>query len=140
MVYTSDKQLPKEKGNYIFLAGSIDNRYFGNWRKKVIEKIGDTNIILDPTNKNHDKLSDEEMKLHIQWELDALVKADRILLKFLSDSKSPISLLELGLYVASNKLIVVCPKEFYQSRYVYTLCEKYNTPIFDNINNALVEF
>ena len=140
MVYTSEKQLPNEKGNYIFLAGSIDNRYFGNWRKKVIEEIGDSNIILDPTNTNHDKLSDEDMKLHIQWELDALSKANTILLNFLPDSKSPISLVELGLYVTSNKLIVICPKAFYKSRYVYTLREKYNTPIFDNINKALVEF
>lgn len=140
MVYTSEKQLPQEEGNYVFLAGSIDNRYFGNWRKTIIEEIGDSNIILDPTNTNHDKLSDEEMKLHIQWELDALSKADIILLNFLSDSKSPISLVELGLYVASNKLIVICPKEFYKSKYVYTLCEKYNTPIFDTINKALVKF
>lgn len=80
------------------------------------------------------------MKLHIQWELDTLSKADIILLNFLSDSKSPISLVELGLYVASNKLIIICPKEFYKSKYVYTLCEKYNTPIFDNINKALVKF
>ena len=137
MVYTSKEELSKEKGNYIFLAGSIDNRYFGNWRKKVIEEIGDNNIILDPTNTNHDKLSDEEMKLHIQWELDALNMADIILLNFLPNATSPISLVELGMYITSGKLIVICPKEFYKNNYVTTLCKKYNVPIFLSMEKAL---
>lgn len=142
MIITSEQKLPEKNSQkkYIFLAGSIDNRAFSNWRKETIKKLETKINIFDPTNMKHDSLNDSEMESHIIWELDALAIADKILLNFLPDSKSPISLVELGLYAASNKLIVVCPKEFYQSRYVYTLCKKYNTPIFDTINKALVEF
>lgn len=141
MIITSEQKIPEKNSHekYVFLAGSIDNRYFGNWRKETAKKLETKVNVFDPTNMKHDSLNDAEMKSHIIWELDALAIADKILLNFLPDSKSPISLVELGLYVASNKLIVVCPKEFYKSRYVFTLCEKYNTPIFENLNKALVE-
>jgi hypothetical protein len=95
---------------------------------------------LDPTNRNYENLNSLDVKLHIQWELDALEMSDKILLNFLPDALSPISLVELGLYVSSNKLIVVWPKEFYKSSYVHILCEEYNTLIFNKINTALTEF
>ena len=100
--------------------------------------LGDDKF-LDPTNRNYENLNSLDVKLHIQWELDALEMSDKILLNLLPDALSPISLVELGLYVSSNKLIVVCPKEFYKSSYVHTLCEKYNTPIFNKINTALTQ-
>ena len=100
--------------------------------------LGDDKF-LDPTNRNYGNWNSLDVKLHIQWELDALEMSDKILLNLLPDALSPISLVELGLYVSSNKLIVVCPKEFYKSSYVHTLCEKYNTPIFNKINTALTQ-
>ena len=77
------------------------------------------------------------MIAHIEWELEALSMSDKIILNFLPNALSPISLVELGLYVASKKLLVICPKEFYKSRYVYTLCKKHNTPIFLNLEEAI---
>lgn len=142
MIITSNQKLPEKNSAkaYVFLAGSIDKNNSSNWRKKVIKQLETKAHIFDPTNLNHDSLNNVEMKHHILWELKALEQADNILLNFLPNSKSPISLVELGMYVASNKLIVVCPKEFYKSKYVYTLCEKYNTPIFNTITEALAQF
>jgi hypothetical protein len=74
--------------------------------------------------------------LIISGELEALELADMIILNFLPEAKSPISLVELGLYMKSSKLIVVCPKEFYQYRYVSTICDKYNTPIYHNLKEV----
>lgn len=139
MVFTSNDRLPtKENGkSYIFLAGSIENKLSGNWRKYVVDKLDNKNIFFDPTNKKHDHLNVKEMRVHIEWELDSLSMSDKIILNFLPNALSPISLVELGLYVASKKLLVICPKEFYKSRYVYTLCEKYNTPIFFNLKEGI---
>lgn len=141
MIFTSEEELPikSNKLQSIFLAGSMDTQLSHNWRKQVMHAyLGDYNFF-DPTNSNYKKLNTFDMKLHIQWELDALAMSDKILLNFLPDALSPISLAELGLYVASNKLTVVCPKEFYKSSYVHALCEKYGTPIFNKINTALTE-
>ncbi len=136
-MYTSNDILPINKKNQrsIFLAGSMDHKQEGSWREEIIAEFG-TNDIFDPTNTHHDELNTEQMKHHIVWELGALQQSDLILLNFLKESKSPISLVELGMYVTSNKLIFICPKEFYKSDYVHTLCNKYNTPIFNTLNEA----
>ncbi|MEP2240010.1 MAG: nucleoside 2-deoxyribosyltransferase domain-containing protein [Maribacter sp.] len=137
MIYTSNDILPINNSNQrsIFLAGSMDHKQEGSWRTKVIAEFG-AHDIFDPTHVHHNNLNDEQMKRHVQWELDALQLADMILLNFLPIALSPISLVELGMYVRSNKLIVICPKAFYKSNYVNTLCKKYNTPIFNNITEA----
>jgi hypothetical protein len=140
MVFTSKVKLPKKikEKEYVFLAGSMDYKSSSSWRDKVINEFDDKNKnFFDPTNIDHDELNESEMESHIQWELEAMSMADKIVLNFLPDSLSPISLVELGLYVQSEKLVVVCPKEFYQSNYVYVLCEKYNTPAYPNIDEAL---
>jgi hypothetical protein len=141
MVFTSTEKLPNKENNkkYIFLAGSIDSKVSDNWRSQVITSNYNQNHFFDPTNKNYEHLNSIDMKAHIQWELDALAMSDKIILQFLPDALSPISLVELGLYVSSKKLIVVCPKEFYKSRYVHTLCENYNTPIFSKMKTALTQ-
>ena len=139
MVYTSNNKLPLNvQGNQsLFLAGSMAINVINNWRQDVVNQLDDGYHLFDPTNNNHDKLNDIQMTKHIKWELDALKMADKIILNFLPYAKSPISLVELGMYVSTNKLIVICPKEFYQSRYVHVLCEQYDTPLFQNINDAL---
>lgn len=137
MMYTSNDKLPINKRNQrsIFLAGSMDHKQEGSWRDTISAEFGAYSIF-DPTNNNHDHLNTKEMKRHINWELDALQLSDMILLNFLPNAQSPISLVELGMYIRSNKLIVICPQEFYKSNYVHTLCKKYNTPIFNNITEA----
>ena len=139
MIYHSKIELPYKEQNkqYVFLAGSIDLYLSTNWRAEIINKIGQTFHFFDPTIASHNELTDVEMKNHINWELDAMNMADKIILHFLPTAKSPISLVELGLYATSKKLIVICPKLFYKSRYVYTLCEKYNVPVFENLDESL---
>ena len=48
---------------------------------------------------------------------------------FDSKSKSPITLLELGLYAQSNKILVVLGRGFYRSDNVIETCNKYRIPI-----------
>ena len=56
----------------------------------------------------------EDMEKQIKWEQNHLDSADVIAMVLLDDSKSPISLLEMGLYAKSKKLIVFCTPEFYR--------------------------
>lgn len=139
MIYTSTNKLPKkEKGKeYFFLAGSIDYHLQSNWRQEIINKTGSSVHFFDPTRIDHNELSNFKMKEHIKWELDALDISDKIILNFLPNAKSPISLVELGMYVSTSKLIVICPNEFYQSRYIKVLCNKHKTSIFNTINEAV---
>jgi hypothetical protein len=56
-------------------------------------------------------------------------------MNFLPDTKSPISLLELGLYASSGKMLVCCPEGFWRKGNVDIVCEKYNVRVFDNIKD-----
>ena len=114
---------------------AVDSRF--NWRDVVADYYQEEYHLIDPTNPGHDNLSDKAMREHIKWEFLGLKQADYIILNFLSDALSPISLVELGMYVMTNKLIVVCPKDFYKWRYIDTLCKEYNTPIFTQLEQVL---
>jgi hypothetical protein len=69
--------------------------------------------------------------------LDALNKSDLIILNLLPDSKSPISLLELGLYASSGKLLVCCPDGFWRKGNVEIVCERYDIPLYDSLDDLL---
>lgn len=121
----------------IFLAGSMAKEPEVNWRQTVIDNLEENYHFLDPTNSNHNSLSDAEMHEHVMWEFEGMRIADYILINFISDSLSPISLVELGLHTATDKLIVVCPKEFYKWSYIETLCKEHNTPIFNRLEEVI---
>lgn len=123
-----------ETENYksIFLAGTIDNGDSIDWQKKLIEKFKDTDFkIYNPRRKNWNKsASKEELEYQIKWEQEHLDNANLIVMVLSDNSKSPISLLELGLYATSKKILVFCTDKFYRFDNVRLTCEKYNIPLF----------
>ena len=112
----------------VFLAGSIDNGNAVDWQTSVIESFSDTEYtLLNPRrpdwNSNlRQDLNEPDFVKQVNWELDALDRADLILLYLAPGSQSPISLLELGLYANSKKLIVCCPEGFYRKGNVDIVC------------------
>lgn len=129
----------------IFLAGTIDMGNSFDWQSYIVEelcKIEKDVIIMNPRRSDWDstwKQGFEEPQFYqqVNWELNALDQADIIIMNFLPDSKSPITLLELGLYAETKKLLVVCPKSFYRSGNVHIVCDRYNIPLFENIGEVI---
>ena len=118
----------------IFLAGTIDDGKSEDWQSKLIEELSDHEItILNPRRNNWGDLSDNELRKQITWELDHLEKADIIFMYIIGTSKSPISLLEMGIYIKDLKLIVVCEPEFYRYENVKITCEYYNAELYDSL-------
>lgn len=139
---TISKLPNKPNSKSVFLAGTIDNGDSLNWQDKTIIEfmnLGINNIeIYNPRRKHwNPNPSKEEMEYQIKWEQEYLDKADFIAMVLLDDSKSPISLLELGLYAKSNKLIVFCTPNFYRWDNVRLTCEKYNIQLVES-NHPLV--
>jgi hypothetical protein len=54
-------------------------------------------------------------------------------------TKSPISLLEMGIYCQTDKLIVCCPEGFYRKGNVDITCERYGSPVFETKEDAFTE-
>jgi len=130
----------------IFLAGSIEMGNAENWQERIIKSLNDENVVFfNPRRDDWDssweqKITNPEFKKQVTWELKALENADIIVMYFDPNTKSPISLLELGLHAKSKKLIVFCPDGFWRKGNVDIVCEKYNIKqvnSFEELKNTI---
>lgn len=131
----SDKSFTK-----IFLAGTIDMGNSKDWQMELYEtfsKMGGRYILFNPRQKNWDATRPGEMDYQVKWELDHLEDADMIIMYILGSSKSPISLLEMGLHARSGKIHVICEKDFYRYDNVRITCDYYDVPIYDDLESFL---
>ena len=137
-----NKGANKLNAKSVFLAGTIDNGDSLNWQDKVIIELinlGTECEVFNPRreywNPNPTK---EDMEKQIKWEQDHLDSADVIAMVLLDDSKSPISLLEMGLYAKSKKLIVFCTPKFYRFDNIRLTCEKYHIPLVQDLHPTII--
>lgn len=117
----------------IFLAGTIDSGNSEDWQSKLIEKLNSDFIIFNPRRSDWPEDSDiDEVEKQIKWELNALDKANLIIMNILPNSKSPISLMEIGMYANSRKIWVYCTEDFYRYTNIKIVCEKYSIPLINS--------
>lgn len=115
-----------------FLAGSIEMGKATDWQSKVGNKFDNFDIIIwNPRRLSWDSsweqsINNPVFKEQVDWELDALDRAERIFFHFEPNTKSPITLMELGLFAQSGKCIVHCPNGFWRKGNVDIVCQRYN--------------
>jgi hypothetical protein len=118
---------------FVFLAGSIEMGSAVNWQQTVVDAFPENVVFFNPRRDDWDSTWDhdsDKFNEQVNWELDRLADSDIILLYFDPSTKSPISLLELGLYARSGKLLVCCPDGFWRQGNVRVVCERYGVPYF----------
>ena len=79
----------------------------------------------------------EQFRTQVNWELDGMDDAYIIALYFARDAKAPVTLLELGLYAGSGKMIVCCPDGFYRKGNVEIICARSGVPLVDSFDDFL---
>jgi hypothetical protein len=84
-------------------------------------------------------LENLKFKEQVEWELDGLDMAESIFSHFEPGTKSPISLMELGLYVRSGKCPVHCPEGFWLKGNVDIVCGRYNIPQINSLSEGILE-
>jgi hypothetical protein len=116
----------------IFLGGSIEMGTAELWQKKIISELSDLPIqFLNPRRDDWDSswtqtIENKQFKEQVEWELNGLEIADIIVMVFDINTKSPISLLESGLFAKSGKLVILCPEGFWRKGNIDVVCEYYN--------------
>jgi hypothetical protein len=126
----------------VFLAGSIEMGVAEDWQSTIGKWFLSMGWnIFNPRRTDWDSswiqsYENPQFNQQVSWELNALEKSDVILMYLDPNTKSPISLLELGLHATSKKLYVVCPDGFYRRGNVEMVCSTYDIPLF----NTLEEF
>lgn len=130
----------------IFLAGSIDMGNSYDWQKDVEEEFKSNNLVhlFNPRRKDWDSswvqdINHPKFYEQVNWELDMLEHCHIIYMFIGSKTQSPISLLELGLFAKTGKLIVCCGDEFWRKGNVDIVCQRFNIPIFENFETSMVE-
>lgn len=129
----------KIEGISIFLAGSIEQGKAENWQAVIENSLKDLDItILNPRRESWDSswiqsINNSQFKEQVEWELLAQELTDIIGMYFSPDTKSPISLLELGLFAKTGKLIVCCPEGFWRKGNVEVVCRWYGIKLVDTL-------
>lgn len=130
----------------VFLAGTIDMGNSKNWQletNKILDDNSVSCIVYNPRRDSWPGDDTDEFDNQVNWEQDMLEDSDVIFMYITGTSKSPITLLELGEFIASGKLIVVCEEDFYRYGNVRIMCERYNVPLYntyeDGINRLIKE-
>lgn len=129
----------------VFLAGSIEMGKAENWQDKTAKEFEKNGWdILNPRRDDWDSTWKQDFEnpqffQQVTWELNALEHADLIVMYFDPNTKSPISLLEMGLFARSGKLRVVCPEGFWRKGNVEIVCQFYNIPFYEDINVLLLD-
>ena len=124
----------------VFLAGSIEMGKAEDWQKDM-EQFFDylSYDIFNPRRDDWDssweqKYTSPQFAQQVNWELDALKVCDVIVMNFIADTISPISLLEFGKYSESGKMFVICPEKYWRVGNVEIVCVKDGIPMFDTLN------
>ncbi|WP_294353659.1 nucleoside 2-deoxyribosyltransferase domain-containing protein [uncultured Sphingomonas sp.] len=115
----------------VYLGGTIDMGDSEDWQAQAIELLsGERAAIVNPRRADWSAdwlpVADEpHFREQVKWELEALEVADIVVLHFASGSKSPISLLELGLHARGGRLIVFCAPDYFRKGNIDITAERY---------------
>lgn len=137
--------LEGREGHSVFLAGTIDNGASVDWQAQVSEALADLpGTLLNPRRDTWDptweqSIHNQPFREQVEWELQGLEEADIVMLYFAPGSKSPISLLELGLFAHSERVLVCAPEGFWRKGNIEVVCERYKIPRFEHLQDLIHE-
>ena len=128
---------PRERS--VFLAGSIEMGAAGPWQAAVEQALAELPVaILNPRRDEWDStwvqdISNPHFREQVEWELDAQQRADVIAMHFDPATKAPITLMELGLFAASGKVLACCPPGYWRRGNVQVVCARYGIPLVNEL-------
>lgn len=129
----------------MFLGGSIEMGVAEDWQTRITEQLAvyENVTVLNPRRDEWDssweqRMSNPQFTEQVVWELDSLDKADIIIMYFSPETKSPISLLELGLF-KDRRIYVCCPDGFWRKGNVEIVCDRYNITLYNDLDSMLQE-
>jgi hypothetical protein len=137
--------LPDDLGVSVFLAGSIEMGQAEQWQTVIEQALADTEaLILNPRRDEWDaswvqSIHNPTFREQVEWELSAQERATVIATYFAPSTRAPITLLELGLFARSGKLIVCCPDGFWRKGNVEVVCARYNVPLVEDLAALVAE-
>lgn len=123
----------------VFLAGSIEMGAASEWQADFDRALADLDVtILNPRRDAWDatwvqSIDNPQFREQVEWELAGQEQATLIAMYFAPATKAPITLLELGLFARSGKVIVCCPAGYWRRGNVEVVCRQYGVPMVETL-------
>lgn len=129
----------------IFLAGSIEMGKAQDWQAKLCEDFKSWNVVIyNPRRDDWDssweqKITNQQFYEQVNWELDHIERANVVVFYFDPKTKSPITLMELGVAAATkaDKVIVCCPEGFWRKGNVDIVCERFDVKQVNDLDQLV---
>ena len=114
----------------VFLAGSIEMGGADDWQSRLASAMPEDVVVLNPRRPEWDaswrqSIDEPKFREQVEWELDGLERADIIAVWFDPGTRSPVTLLEVGLFARSGKLVVGCPEGYWRRGNVEVVGARY---------------
>jgi hypothetical protein len=129
----------------LFLAGSIEMGLAEPWQARIESALADLDILLlNPRRDEWDaswqqSIHDPRFREQVEWELAAQEQATLIAAYFAPATKAPITLLELGLFARSGRMVVCCPDGYWRKGNVEVVCARYGVPLVSDLDALIAE-
>jgi hypothetical protein len=130
----------------IFLAGSIEMGEAADWQAELSEILSPYFNVYNPRRDQWDNTWEQKVEApqfyqQVSWEIEHLERAKNVIFYFDPATKSPITLMELGLVLARQEqgVLVCCPEGYWRKGNVDMICQKYGTEqveTFDNLREV----
>lgn len=136
-VYKAPEKYPNDSKFTIFLGGSIEQGKAKPWGDYLTSKLSSYNFdirILNPRRDDYDggqkqSLNNPYFKEQVTWELDGLDRSDLIVMYLQEGTLSPISMMEIGLYINTldwkKEMIIFCPTGFWRRGNIEVLVDRF---------------
>lgn len=118
-----------------FLGGSIEQGSAVDWQAIVATELASYDVeLLNPRREHWDSTWRQDPTPgtsfygQVDWELEGQEYADFCIYVFDANTMSPITLLELGLFVRTKQVFVCCPKAFWRYGNVKMTFDRYALP------------
>lgn len=129
----------------IFLAGTIEMGKGENWQERFTAALRHIDVLLLNPRRVHwnaaweQSIDNPDFREQVEWELKAIEEADMVYLYFLPETRSPITLLELGFLAGRNpeKTVVCCPEGFWRRGNVDIVCDRYGVRRVETLNDLI---
>ena len=134
----------REGAKTIFLGGSIEMGTAEDWQTKVTDFLKYLNCSIQIFNPRRDAwdssweqvASNEKFSEQVNWELDQIERADIKAFYFDPNTKSPVTMLELGLMLSKypDKCVVCSPPGFWRRGNLEITCTRHGVLLLSSMD------
>lgn len=147
LIYAPTNWSPDQHGYGIsvFLAGSIEMGAAEEWQDKVASALSEEDVLVfNPRRKDWDSswvqsIDNPQFNEQVNWELNHIDAANIVMFYFDPNTKSPITLMELGIASQNpgKQIFVCCEEPFWRKGNVDILCHRSDITMCSSLDDMI---